>query len=193
MNKNDLRYKKTESNIHNSYLTLLETLPCKEITIKKICEHALCSRNTFYLHYTSKDHLYESIIRDLLADIKDAFKSYVDHARQINTEHYIAYCDAIIQAVIANKKTLKVLIKNDSGIFFKQFYQNIEDMLYNETTNISSHDKSDVKKLYAAYVAASVTGFIFEWLKNDDITDDNARKLLYHIHINTMASVSKAL
>ncbi len=193
MNKNDLRYQKTEANIRNSYLKLSETLSCKEITIKNICEQALCSRNTFYLHYTSKEDLYHTLINELLASVSKAFEPYVEHAKQINTKHYIAYCDAIINSIQDNKKTLTVFIKSDNGIFFKQLYDCIEKVVYNTTSSISKRDDTTSKKLYAAYLAGSITGFVFEWLKNDDITDDEARKSLQQIHINAMTTFTKIL
>ncbi|UXR77951.1 MULTISPECIES: TetR/AcrR family transcriptional regulator [unclassified Staphylococcus] len=193
MNKNDLRYKKTEWNLHHSYLTLLETLPCKEITIKKICEYALCSRNTFYLHYTSKDHLHESMVNTLLDKMSAAFKSHVNHAKQIDTKLYLSYIEAIINSVLDNKRMMTVFAKNDNGLFFKQFCENIETAVYDETSSISQQENTAIKKLYTAYLAASLTGFIFEWLSNDDITDDIAKKALHQIHIHTMSTFTKSL
>lgn len=193
MNKNDLRYRKTELNLYNSYLTLLEKMPDKEITITKICEQALCSRNTFYLHYTSKDHLHESMVTALLEKMASAFMSHVEHARQISTKHYISYNEAIINSVIENKRVLTVFIKNDDGSFFKQFNKNIESTVYHETSSLSQHEDLTTRKLFAAYLSSSVTGFIFEWLSNDDITDEAAKKALHQIHIHTMSTFTKTL
>lgn len=193
MNKNDLRYVKTEANLRNSLLDLLNEKSYEMITIKEICERALCSRNTFYLHYDTKDDLYNTIIKDIFNNLSMAFIPHVTHAKKINSNHYIAYTNAIIDSVIVNKKSLRIFINSDTGVFFKQFRETIEEIVLVYSKMISRQGDSDVNKLFTAYLSASITGFIFEWIKNENVTDNEAKEILHQIHLGTMTTINNNL
>ena len=65
MNKNDLRYLKTEKNIINSFLECVDDLGFEKTRISDICHKAMISRNTFYAHYEDKYALLNDIISQL--------------------------------------------------------------------------------------------------------------------------------
>lgn len=47
----DLRVKKTEEGIRSSFLKLRAQKPIEKISVKELCETAVISKATFYLHY----------------------------------------------------------------------------------------------------------------------------------------------
>ena len=69
MNKNDLRYKRTDSIIRSSFKEMLERQPFSEITINDIADAAMINRSTFYLHYNDKN--------TLVADVMDEYKRVI--------------------------------------------------------------------------------------------------------------------
>ncbi len=56
MNKNDLRFKKTEIAIKEAYMTLKEN-SAKPIKVTELCEKAMINKTTFYAHYETIETL----------------------------------------------------------------------------------------------------------------------------------------
>lgn len=64
MPKIDLRIVKTRKAIKEAFISLVEENGFENVKIKDITERALINRNTFYLHYYSKENLISAIIED---------------------------------------------------------------------------------------------------------------------------------
>ncbi len=72
--KTDLRIIKTNINIRNTFIQLLNKKDFDSITVQNILDTALINRSTFYKHYSDKYDLAEAIAMDFL----DKFKSLAD-------------------------------------------------------------------------------------------------------------------
>ena len=62
----DLRIIKTKKAIRDAFLALIEEKGFERISVKEITEKAMISRNTFYLHYSDKNDLFNKICDDLM-------------------------------------------------------------------------------------------------------------------------------
>ena len=60
MNKNDLRFQKTEMLIKKTYLTLKKR-GSSVVKVKDLCEKAMINKTTFYAHYETIDHLHKQV------------------------------------------------------------------------------------------------------------------------------------
>lgn len=67
MNKNDLRFKKTEILIKESYLALKKN--GKAVKVKDLCEKAMINKTTFYSHYETIEELNDRICSELIAEL----------------------------------------------------------------------------------------------------------------------------
>jgi len=188
LNKNDLRYIKTEDNLKQALLTLM-----KDITIKMICEVARCSRNTFYLHYEVKEDLYNTLVSNVLSSIEGAFTNRVDHIDQINDAQIDEYSDNIMAGVSAHEDTLRVLILKDNGLFLNQFTKTIQDTVLKSSSQMSNNAYTVKGPLYSAYLAGAISGFIFNWFKNPVCDLQTATKDLKAIHHETIKVSLKQL
>lgn len=63
----DIRIIKTKQNIEYAFINLLNEKEFKSITINNICQYALTSRSTFYLHYLDKYDLLDQLIKAQLS------------------------------------------------------------------------------------------------------------------------------
>lgn len=70
----DVRKIKTERDIKEALLKLLETKPFRQVTVADICQLSLTSRSTFYAHYLDKYDLLDKIVDEFT----ELFKSRVD-------------------------------------------------------------------------------------------------------------------
>ncbi|MBD3949993.1 TetR/AcrR family transcriptional regulator [Tuanshanicoccus lijuaniae] len=193
MNKNDLRYIKTEENLKQAYLYLLQNHNCQHITVKDICAIARCSRNTFYLHYETKEALFESVHQEVLDDLADAF---VLRTFDANTDDFTAnqyYTDGIIEQVAKNKAIIFTLAAKDDGVFFKQFSQTIQQKCFESARHIQNPANLERYQLYLAYLSAAITGFIFEWRKLPHLNDQQAKVMLHAIHHQTIQTCNHIL
>lgn len=82
----DIRIKKTKQNIEKALLALLNKKEFRSITIGNICEEALTSRSTFYLHYLDKYDLLEKIVSNQTALFQDIVKKRINSLFNNNFE-----------------------------------------------------------------------------------------------------------
>ena len=77
-NENDLRVIKTQSNIRAAFVSLMEEKPLAAISVKDICDRALCSRNTFYMHFPYKEAVLEQITQDCVNEVLKGTEKIVE-------------------------------------------------------------------------------------------------------------------
>ncbi|MTB63764.1 TetR family transcriptional regulator [Streptococcus sp. zg-86] len=70
MKQQDLRVLKTEKNIKDSFIALLQEKTFSAITIQNILDTAVINRSTFYRHYADKFDLANHINQELVVQIK---------------------------------------------------------------------------------------------------------------------------
>ena len=83
----DLRVTKTKLTIKQSFLSLVEEVGFDNVYVSDIAKRAMINRNTFYLHYDSKEDLVQKIANesilsrlsnlDIVATFKSRNKSYI--------------------------------------------------------------------------------------------------------------------
>lgn len=186
MNKNDLRYRKTEANLKQAYLTLLAEHACQSITVRQLCTVAQCARNTFYQHYVDLSALQDHIIGEVLADIANAFRPVATTLAQIDTQTNHQYVKNIIEGVSRQRQTLTVLLANDDGRFQKQLTNVIEAKVLAGDCDLSKVADTWPNRLNTAYLAAAIAGFITSWLAQPAVTAAMAEQTLLAIHQATM-------
>ena len=68
MNKNDLRFQKTEIAIKNAYLTLKKH-GAATVKVKELCQAAMINKTTFYAHYETIDHLHKQVCNEFVVNL----------------------------------------------------------------------------------------------------------------------------
>ena len=82
--KQERRYRRTETLILNGLTTLLQQKSIKEITVRELADLVDINRSTFYLHYTDIYDLLEQTEQRLLKQFTDAVDEKI--LRQSGTE-----------------------------------------------------------------------------------------------------------
>ena len=72
--RTDLRTQRTQSWLHNALRELMNEKPYEKIRVGEITKRAQVSRQTFYLHYESKDDLLVSLFDDVFVDFRTELK-----------------------------------------------------------------------------------------------------------------------
>lgn len=76
MNKNDLRYIKTEETIIDAFSKCVYELGFERTTIAAICQKARISRNTFYFHYEDKYDLLNTLYANLETKLGNSLEEH---------------------------------------------------------------------------------------------------------------------
>ena len=68
MNKNDLRFQKTEILIKSTYFDLKKH-GSTVVKVKDLCDTAMINKTTFYTHYETIEHLHKAVCADFVTEI----------------------------------------------------------------------------------------------------------------------------
>lgn len=174
MNKKDLRYLKTEKNIKDSFILLINKMGYDKVTISEICRQSLISRNTFYMHYETIEDLIGSIYDDIELyfyktsptsyDIKKLTKWYVD-------------------AIDNNRETISCLLKCPS-LHFKDILFNcvIYRPLSKQFANLDIFIQNIYIKINIEYILNAAISYTEYWLENyNAISKEYVYKDLYEL------------
>ncbi len=193
MNKNDLRYKKTEDSLRTALVALLAARDRKNISVKDICGKAGCSRNAFYLHYKRKEDLYEAIINAILSRLISALQSDANVFAPKDEHAVRQYYGRVMEAIVSNREELDALIKQDRGPLMMKLTKAVFAGSLESMKAFSSGDPPGERSLNAAFLSAGIVGFIYEWFTNPKITDVMAEDFLFKTHQENLNIYKRAL
>jgi AcrR family transcriptional regulator len=95
MNKNDLRFQKTEALIKNTYLKLKKRRS-SVVKVKDLCDTAMINKTTFYAHYETIDHLHQAVCNDFVTKILSECP-YIDKAKNETREFVYSILGAFFE------------------------------------------------------------------------------------------------
>ena len=137
--KKDLRIVKTDINIRNTFIQLLNEKDFHSITVQDLLDRALINRSTFYKHYSDKFELAEAIAKDFL----DEFESFA-------------------RIKFSNHEDFDLLIKKFEIIIEKFYEQRLLILglwkIRTEKVNVYEDMKTILKQQYIMYYVSRVKG-----------------------------------
>ena len=155
----------TKKAIRNSFLTLLEEKPLKQISVRDIVENCGINRNTFYYHYQDIPQLLQSIIHE------EAERLITDNPTLDSME---ACMNTIIDFAMQNKILVMHIYKSvNRDVFEERLWWVCESVMTRyvdgliQDRNISAHDR----EIIIAYVKAVGFGLVLGWLETGMTTE----------------------
>lgn len=184
----DLRTIKSEHNIRESLLTLIQNKPLKEITVNEICAGAQCGRNTFYLHYLDKYDLFEKICDECIEEMQKAFQIDTKKLEEITIDVMLGYSESVIEAVDKKKFEFRSLLSSDYSNYLQS---KMKEILISECLELIrplAPEKVDNPPyiLYIRYIISGMLEFVFYWIASTDLSKDEALSILKKIHTNAV-------
>jgi len=172
MNKNDLRYVKTEEVIRNTFKNCVKEKGFERTSVVEICEKAKISRNTFYLHYEDKYLLLEK----LFAEFEEKFCAYYDAAGLEKMMNYdpsrntACYVDAVIET----KDEMIFLMECSSKLMEKTLYRvAVEYLLKDYVPDYKKWLSRPKIRITVEYAFGALVSFTDYWLHHyDDFTKE---------------------
>lgn len=112
--KSDLRTFKTLNAIEISFTNLISTKAFKDITINDIAKGAVINRSTFYLHYTDKYKLLDTLVNQKIRKVMETISSKA-HIKNGKLDYSLFAIDLTNSLkVVAEHAQLYRFILNDS-------------------------------------------------------------------------------
>lgn len=175
--KQDLRFEKTEKALQEAFLILLQTKELAKISVKELCELAQISRNAFYQHYETKEHLYDAILTELLLSIEEACRPLVKDVATITEVEGRLFLDNILFAVNQHRFVFYQLLTSQPAVFTAAFH----DMLVSANIQ-SSHSIGTTPDIsYIHIFSGGVVAFVKYWLLETSFTLEEAQEKLFAI------------
>ncbi len=170
----DRRSKKTEEQILQATLRLLQHETMDELTITEICHEANISRSTFYLHYTEPRDIVESLYIDVAITLTNILDNFDLSTNQIKISELL---DAIFEEIEMYKDYFVVLLTTG---YHSNFRRRLKKILADKILNDNAYRFKNLKDL-EYLVSFMISGLVECICDNiDDFLDENKKELLYN-------------
>ncbi len=172
MNKNDLRYIKTEKIIIETFKQCIDEKGFEKTTVSMICEKGLISRNAFYLHFTDKYDLLDRLFDKFSASLSKSYSKNI--TADVIKKDVLSATEKYINALIENKEDFLFLMKCSRERMEKCIQEIIvEDPIKKLIPNFSEK-KNDIKiSLNIRYMFSAMVAYTEFWFQNYDKIDKN--------------------
>lgn len=113
----DLRVKRTQKAIKDSFFKLVDKKGFEHISVKDITDGAMISRNTFYLHYSDKYDLLEKICDELMRTFFFRVGKQIRRVQKgrFSVESGASIIEKGISVVSADKDAYRILFNSSSA------------------------------------------------------------------------------
>lgn len=166
MNNNDLRVKKTQRALMDSFLELLKTKNFSQITVQDLCDRAMVRRSTFYRHYSDKYDLLNQVLANFFNSLHES------HLDNLLVKEPKTYFENIV------RETLYFLIENRDtiqSVFTIAYYDEITRIVYNQLyKGVERQVNFDIRhgirfnidlEVYMEFMAGGILRIIYACLK----------------------------
>ena len=171
-NTEDMRFVRTERAIRNAFMDLVASTPAASVTASELCRHAGISRNAFYLHHANVSALYNTLVSELVEDVRvEGIASAKRMSATGDVDHSLA-C-AIVDAFAKHEKLLRALLPADDGTLAKQLAEGLESAYVEAALLVGQRGGPFGHRLNCAFAAWAHVGMMVRWIAETDrpITD----------------------
>ena len=166
MNKNDLRYQKTDILIKKVFKECVNEYGFDKTTVSMICEKAMINRHTFYIHFESKYNLLDEIFNDFEKSVEESSYRRKCSEKVIDTD---VNSEWFIDAIIDNQEKFLFLSKcanERMGDFFEKIFVDVP--MSKIIKNYYEKKKDILVQLNIKYTVGAALYFVRHWLQNYD-------------------------
>lgn len=149
----------SQRQIASALLSMMEEEPFEDIRISSICQHAGCSRQTFYSLFQSKENVIAYLIH---RDCKFPSDMGTDKSQAL-----LSLCRTLAVYAINNASILQLLTDNNlTHLLHAEFYDSIL-----RSSTLISRLRPDIRPFAADYLASCFTSIIRTYLKEGKNAD----------------------
>ncbi|MBU0278161.1 TetR/AcrR family transcriptional regulator [Gemella sp. zg-1178] len=163
--------------MQKAFLELLQTKEITKISVKEICSLAQVSRNAFYQHYETREHLYDSMLKEILFSIEQACEPLVKDLASITEAENRLFLDNILRAVEEHRFVIYQLLTSQPAAFSAAF----NEMLISANMQGVDGTSMQIDTSYIHIFSGGITAFVSYWLLKTSFTLEEAQEKLFTI------------
>lgn len=181
MNKNDLRYIKTEKIIKESFKKCVEEHGFEKVSVSMICEEGLISRNAFYLHFTDKYDLLDRLFDEFESAITKKYNNKIINS--VLKKDMFSATEQYLDSIIDRREDFLFLIKCSRKRVEESIQKTIVERPVKKIIPDFDERKKDIKiALNIRYMFSAMVAYTEYWFENyDKISRDEAVFWLYRL------------
>lgn len=172
----DLRIRKTKNIIKETFIQMVNELGYQNITVKNLCEKALINRNTFYLHYSDKDDLVKTLMKESIDYLKINLQgsSFMGTIQITDYDLFQTEVKKIVQAINKDIELYRAILVDEylSG-YFKMLEISFENYVINQLNFKTKKEIITIK-----YIIYGIIGILGDWIVNDTASVDETAVVL---------------
>lgn len=158
--KNNKQYKWSTVLLENALLELIEKLPFKKLTVKKICEKAGLNCSTFYAHYSDIYEMLERTELNLYHELLEHY-SVMDISAPFTTEFFMPF----LEHLKAHKGFYNAILHSRINFYIVYGYDGLLDRVIRPRLQASGI-RDETKILYCfIFVQSGFTMLIKKWIE----------------------------
>lgn len=171
--KQDIRITKTQRALMTALLELLEQSSFQKITVNDICQKALVSRSTFYVHFEDKYVLLGYCLQQLRLQNDSGAESVPTWER----------LRLMIAAVYDRRKLYRNLFLADlDHELMQMFLENFSEVMLEVLTSHSPQSDGPDLQIRAVFYANGMAGTIMWWIRKDfPVSSDDLADTLHSL------------
>jgi len=164
-NHQDRRVRRTQKQIREAFLLLIEEKEYDQITVTDIITKADYNRTTFYRHYYDKEDLANKIIDRQIELFTEALLHPYRTSKILNIDEISSDEVIIFDHIIKHKDFYRLWDRLKSIPSFSYKYTNAIKKILNEKIEvIGSSNGSINRNLYMQFYGYGLSGLIFNWI-----------------------------
>lgn len=157
--------RRTDRDIRESLIRLLEEKPLHRITVQDLCHEAEINRTTFYRYYEDIYALYDAVtqgfFRQLFVDISKKYSSEKSDAVRLRRS-----VEEALDLIEKRKNLCRILFNDTDRVFAFRLLQEIQKIAAQE------HPETDsLRRMRISYMCGGILTVILEWIRNDCTPD----------------------
>ncbi len=168
VNKTDLRVIKTKNAIKNAFLDLIEEKGYANVSVTDIAKRAEINRKTFYIHYETKEILYNTIVEEFM----EVLSPTLDDIPRLKGKMQRRYIEHLLDKFREYKRDFNALINDNTNSDFvnrlkEKFYFDIisKTHIKEKTTGTSFTPELLMEAYFYLFMV-----FARWWVNSSDIT-----------------------
>lgn len=157
----DMRVRKTKRALRNALLELLKEKPVSTLTTTELCRRAEVNRNTFYSHYSSPNHLLQTLEDEFIAIVLDIVEEAMPN------EDYTAIMEKICEAMYENRELTSVIISENGNPDYTSRIIGITHSRVMEhwASGMAKLNRNDLELLYT-YTTFGTQKCVQDWMED---------------------------
>lgn len=178
MNKNDIRFMKTDEAIRNAFIECVEGGSLDSVHVNNICAMAGISRRAFYAHYIDKYDLLDSLFQKLKDDIRSELTPRI--VEQMVAGDFLEPTRWHMARVAKNRRIIRPILRLSRQAYIDLCIELFYDLPWSDRVNDYDLKKKDPEVyLSISYLVNGMVGLVETWLEHfDDVSFDEALHLM---------------